>query len=363
MRIKKLTLNNFKNYNELKLVVNKDINCLIGDNGSGKTNVLDSIYYLLLTKSFLNTDYQLIKHDKSQTINTITIQNDKEYFISSKVERGKKKQFLIDKEPYKKLQEHIGKFPLVLISPYDTNLIHGGSENRRKFLDGIISQINPSYLDQLLKYSKLIKHRNSVLKKYVTTREIDHKLLDSIDEQIYPIAKELFKIRNAFFEDFLPQFLSRYNSLTENKEVVDMKYESDLKTEDLQQLFNRNKEKDMVLGRTSSGLHKDDYIFLIEDTALSKFGSQGQQKSYVMALKFTTFEILKKEKSVTPILLLDDIFDRIDQNRINQFLDMIKNGFFGQIFITDSHQDRIEKLFKPFKNKTAIFKIENGQLK
>ena len=142
-----------------------------------------------------------------------------------------------------------------------------------------------------------------------------------------------------------------------------MKYESDLKTEDLQQLFNRNKEKDMVLGRTSSGLHKDDYIFLIEDTALSKFGSQGQQKSYVMALKFTTFEILKKEKSVTPILLLDDIFDRIDQNRINQFLDMIKNGFFGQIFITDSHQDRIEKLFKPFKNKTAIFKIENGQLK
>ncbi len=363
MRIEKLYLSNFKNYEELNLRFVRQINCFVGDNGSGKTNVLDSLYYLLLTKSALNTDVQLIRKDQDHFIATSHLElEEQEHFISSSLHRGKKKQFLLNKEPYKKLAEHIGKFPAVMISPYDNALIHEGSEGRRKFFDGIIAQTDNEYLPLLFKYNKILKQRNAILKQHLESRYLDKDLLWSLDKQLTPLGNQILAKRAELIKYFTPIFEKDYGHLTDQKEHISITYDSKLLATDFKDLLVDSFEKDKILGRTNVGVHKDDYIFEINDMSLSKFGSQGQQKSYIMALKFANYKIIEDKKGFKPILLLDDIFDRMDGKRIGKFVEMVESGQFGQVFISDTHEERIQDLFCNIPDKMSIFKVQNGSI-
>ncbi len=363
MRIEKLYLSNFKNYEELSLRFEQPVNCFVGENGSGKTNLLDAIYFLLLTKSALNTDAQLIRKSSDHFIATTNLQSeDHSFFISATLQPGKKKQFLLNKEPYKKISAHIGKFPVVMISPYDNSLIHDGSEARRRFFDGIIAQMEPSYLDSLLSYAKILKQRNKVLKHYVETRYLDKDLLWSIDKQLIPVGNTILAKRAELMKYFIPVFAKDYGFISGEKEEVRITYQSALMDTDFKDLLILSFEKDKILGRTNVGIHKDDYLFELEDMSLSKFGSQGQQKSFIMALKFANYKLIEENKKFKPILLLDDIFDRMDGKRIGKFVEMVKAGVFGQLFISDTHPERIELLFKDMKDNLAIFNVENGKI-
>lgn len=364
MQIEKLYLSNFKNYEEESVLFHSNINCFVGENGSGKTNLLDAIYFLLLTKSALNIDNQLIKVGSGRFVVTVNLSiSDKKYFISSSLEEGKKKQFLVNKEPYKKLSNHIGRFPVVMISPYDTAIIHEGSETRRRFFDGIMAQINQEYLGKLLDYTKVLKQRNAILKNYVETRRINQDLVWSLNKQLIPLGNYILAKRAESLKYFIPEFNKLYKLISEDNENVQVAYQSQLLNTNFEELLTDSLEKDMITGRTNKGIHKDDYIFEIHhNMPLSKFGSQGQQKSFIMALKFANFNTIKEHNGFNPILLLDDIFDRIDQKRIEKLVEMVKNNCFGQIFITDTHQERIHEIFKDISEKVTTFKVQKGTI-
>lgn len=351
--IKKISLFNFKNYDELNLSFDKDVNCIVGKNGSGKTNLLDAIYYLAFTKSAFNhLDNQLIKKgETSFFVNGTFKYKKREDFISTGLTRGKKKEFLCNKKPYEKLNEHIGKIPLVLVTPYDTDLIREGSETRRKFFDGIISQLDSTYLNHLIQYNQLLKQRNYLLKSYLETRRLDEDLLTVLTEQMIPFAEYIFTARNNFLKDYIPIFKDKYKLLTNESELVSIQSKLSIKSESISDEFKVSLVKDKQNGRSNFGPHRQDYAFLMNEMNVNKFGSQGQQKSFIIALKLAQFQIIESRKKIRPILMLDDMFDRIDQNRINQFIEMISAKEFGQLFITDTHKERIEKAFfkVPFK--------------
>lgn len=364
MWLKNITLLNFKNYSETGLSFTETVNVFTGDNGSGKTNMLDAIHYLCLSKSYFNPiDSQQIKNGEEVfMIQGDFDRNDKNEKISCGIKRNQKKQFKRNKKEYDKLADHIGLFPVVMISPYDVNLIMEGSEERRKFIDNVISQTDAHYLDQLITYNKILQNRNALLKQIAITKRYDTTLLQILDEQLILAGNKIFALRKAFMTKFIPLFNDYYAYLTENRESVELLYQSQLNDETFGNLLQKSVEKDRVLERTTTGIHKDELVFSISNMPLKKFGSQGQQKSFLIALKLAQYAYLAKNKGFKPLLLLDDIFDKLDDNRVQKLMQMVSHHDFGQIFITDTGMGRVKAIFKEIDVEVTFFTVDNGQM-
>ncbi|KQS35253.1 DNA replication/repair protein RecF [Pedobacter sp. Leaf194] len=365
MWLKNITLLNFKNYGDAAISFSDTVNVFTGNNGSGKTNMLDAIHYLCLCKSYFNPiDGQQIKTGED----IFMIQGDfnrnlKNEKISCGVKRNQKKQFKRNKKEYDKLADHIGLFPVVMVSPYDVNLIMEGSEERRKFIDNVISQTDSHYLDQLIAYNRVLANRNALLKQIALTKRYDATLLQILDEQLINAGKKIFAIRKAFMNEFIPLFNEYYSYLTDNKETVELSYLSQLNETPFDELLQKSVEKDRVLERTTTGVHKDELAFIISGMALKKFGSQGQQKSFLIALKLAQYAYLAKNKGFKPLLLLDDIFDKLDDSRVQKLMQMVSHHDFGQIFITDTGIERVKSIFKKIEVDVTLFEVENGHIK
>jgi len=364
MWLKNITLLNFKNYCDADLQFSDTVNVFTGNNGSGKTNMLDAIHYLCLCKSYFNPiDGQQIKTGSDLfMIQGDFDRNERNDKITCGVKRNQKKQFKRNKKEYEKLADHIGLFPVVMVSPYDVNLIMEGSEERRKFIDNVISQTDSHYLDQLIAYNRILLNRNAFLKQISITRKYDPTLLEILDEQLVIAGNKIFATRKAFMDEFIPLFNEYYLYLTENKEVVSLNYQSQLIDFPFETLLKKSVEKDRVLERTTTGIHKDELAFEISEMPLKKFGSQGQQKSFLIALKLAQYAYLAKNKGFKPLLLLDDIFDKLDDHRVQKLMQMVSHQDFGQIFITDTGKERVKSVFEKIQVDVTLFEVKEGQI-
>ncbi|MBA6155496.1 DNA replication/repair protein RecF [Tenacibaculum sp. S7007] len=360
MYLQKISLVNFKNIETQSFDFQKKINCFVGNNGIGKTNVLDAIYYLSFAKSYFNSIAgQNIRHGQEFfMIEGDYLLNDRNEKIVCSLKRGQKKVLKRNGKAYEKFSEHIGQLPLVIISPADRDLIVEGSDTRRKFIDGVISQQDKKYLQGLISYNKIVSQRNALLKYFAANRTFDALNLKVYDEQLVEYGSVIYNKRKAFLEEFVPIFNEKHQIISGAKEEVNLRYKSQLHDVSFETLLANSIEKDRMLQYTSSGVHKDDLNFEIGEYPIKKFGSQGQQKSYLIALKLAQFEFIKKQSNVTPILLLDDIFDKLDENRVSQIVDLVNNDEFGQIFITDTHFERTENVIKKSNQEYQIFKLD-----
>jgi len=359
--LKVLSAVNFKNFLGVEIPLNPKINCFVGNNGQGKTTILDAIYYLSFCKSFLNPiDSQNINYNDAFFV----LQGEYERFgkterIYCGLKKGQKKIFKRNKKEYEKLADHIGLFPLVIISPSDSDLITLGSDLRRKFLDGIISQFDHAYLENLLIYNKAVNQRNALLKYFQKNRTFNQDQLDSWDNQLVKYGELLFEKRQKLIRDLTPVFQKYYRKISGGHEDVQLVYQSQLmKGEFLEQLKNSLPEDSRKLYSTV-GVHKDDLIFQISERPIKKFGSQGQQKSFLIALKLAQLEFLKNTVGVNPILLLDDVFDKLDEERVSHILEMVNGNQFGQIFLSDTHPKRIEDILSRLKLDSSVFEVNN----
>jgi DNA replication and repair protein RecF len=364
MYLQQLSVINFKNYAEAGLIFSDGVNVFTGNNGAGKTNLLDAIHYLSLCKSYFNPiDGQQIKHGADFFIITGNFnKNGSIEAIACSVKRNQKKQFKRNKKDYQRLADHIGLFPLVMVSPYDISIIIEGSEERRKFIDNVISQTDNRYLDELISYNKVLINRNVLLKQIADTGRYDPNLMEVYDEQLTASGNKIFEKRKAFMESFAGIFDTHYRYLSDNAEQVELSYESQLMTGDFASLLKKNMEKDRVLERTSAGVHKDDLLFTIHGLPMKKFGSQGQQKSFLIALKLAQYSFLYRQKGFKPILLLDDIFDKLDEQRVTKLMHMISNHDFGQVFITDTSVNRVKTIFNDIGVDIKLFTVKGGEI-
>ncbi len=348
MVLKNISLLNYKNFESISFQFDPKINCLVGNNGVGKTNVLDAIYHLSFGKSYFNPiTGQNIKHGEDFFViegNYTKNEREERFIVSAK--RGQKKIIKRNSKVYDKFSDHIGFLPLVIISPADRDLIIEGSDTRRKFIDGVISQGDSNYLMNLLSYNKVLSQRNSLLKYFAVNHTFNQDTLDIYNEQLNEFGSIIFEKRKVFLESFLPIFLKRHESISNSKESVSLTYKSQLEEKDLLSLLNENALKDKMSQYTNFGIHKDDLIFEIDGHPIKKFGSQGQQKSYLIALKLAQFDFIKEQNKVNPILLMDDIFDKLDENRVEQIITLVDNEDFGQLFISDTHAERTENVIK-----------------
>src|SRR5690554_492414 len=363
MWLKNLSVFNFKNYDQANLGFVPEVNVFAGNNGSGKTNLLDAIHYLSLCKSYFNPiDSQQIK----QGADWFMVQGDFEkddipYNIACSLKKNQKKLFKKDKKEYQRLADHIGLFPLVMISPADTGIVMEGSEERRKFMDNVISQTDARYLDRLIAYNRALQQRNALLKQLGRSGMPDPHLMEALDAQLIDHGEEIFKKRQAFIEQFLPEFERHYLFLTDSAELVKLKYESQLQEQSFAELLASSFERDRIMERTTSGIHKDDMIFTIhDDLPLKRFGSQGQQKSFLIALKLAQYTYFLEVKGFKPLLLLDDIFDKLDDLRVRKLMEMVSHDEFGQLFVTDTHADRIRSIFEGIDTNIRFFDIDKG---
>lgn len=359
MHLKTLNLINYKNFKNQTFEFNSKVNCFVGSNGVGKTNILDAIYHLSFGKSYFNPiASQNIKHGEDFFVVDGRYSKDlKEEKIIVSLKKGGKKVIKRNSKSYNRFSDHIGLLPLVIISPVDRDLITEGSDLRRKFIDGVISQNDKIYLDQIIRYNKILSQRNSLLKQFYLSRTFDHDTIEIYDEQLSKIGNLIFNKRKEFLELFTPIFFEKYSIISNNKEKVNLNYKSQLKNHRLQDLLISNIEKDKVLQYTSAGTHKDDIEFLIGNYPIKKFGSQGQQKSFLIALKLAQYEVLKAKSGNSPILLLDDIFDKLDSKRVKQIIKMVNDSNFGQLFISDTDAKRTENVVKSAHDNYEIFKL------
>jgi len=351
MYLKKITLLNYKNFESATFDFNSKINCFVGFNGVGKTNALDAIYHLAFTKGYFNSiAVQNIQHDKDFFLIDGTFDlNDKEEVISCSIKRGLKKIVKRNGKEYERLSEHIGLIPLVIISPNDTNLISEGSDVRRKFMDSVIAQSDKAYLQHLLSYQKVLSQRNSLLKYFALNHTFDKLNVEIYDRQLIEFGEPIYRKRIEFSKKFKPIFSERYKHISEDIENVNFTYKTQLDSTSFEELLKSNIEKDRLLQYTSVGIHRDDLLYSIDGYQIKKFGSQGQQKSYLIALKLAEFDFVKSQSKLTPILLLDDIFDKLDENRVSKIIALVNDGNFGQLFISDTHAERTEKVIKKTK--------------
>lgn len=343
MILKSLRLTHFKNHPESHFEFMDRINCILGKNGRGKTNLLDAIYYLSFSKSALSTQDRLsITHEEAAF--TLFGQYT-DLTIALQFEKGRPKTIKIDGQEPDKISNVIGKVPLVMVLPDDTAMIKEGSEERRKFFDGALSQMDSNYLQQLLKYNKLLKQRNSLLKLNNGTG-IDRKLLESFDDQLIPLAVRISSRRQELLESFLPFFLTNYRALHEGTEVPAIQFKTQV-GDSFEKQFRSNVQKDLIMQRTLLGCHRDDFEFLLNDSPIRRFGSQGQQKTFMISLKLALYDFLKEKTGKKPLLLLDDIFDKLDDSRIALLVSLLQDRKrFQQIFITDARNDRSKELLK-----------------
>jgi DNA replication and repair protein RecF len=359
MYLKKIVLVNYKNFDTAEFVFDEKINCFVGNNGAGKTNVLDAIYHLAFAKGYFNSvSGQNIKHGQEFfLIEGVFEKLNKEELLSCSLKRGQKKVVKRNGKEYEKLSNHIGLIPLVIISPADTNLITEGSDVRRKFVDGVIAQSDKLYLQNLIKYNKVLSQRNSLLKYFALNHTFDALNLNIYNEQLIEIGSKIYLKRKEFLTKFIPIFKESYKHIAGVDENVDLQYKSHLDSIDFKTLLADNLEKDRFLQYTSVGIHKDDLLYTIEGHAIKKFGSQGQQKSYLVALKLAQFDFIKKQMNTTPILLLDDIFDKLDASRVEKLIALVNEDAFGQVFISDTNAQRTEEVIKKTNQTYKMFQL------
>lgn len=365
MQIKELSLHQFKNHHHSEISFSSGVNAFIGPNGSGKTNVLDAIHYLSMCKSYLNSiDKQNIEfNEKFFSISGRWEYKDKNYTVNCSYKLGAKKSVKLNKKEYEKLADHIGKFPVVFISPYDGDLINEGSELRRRWIDGIISQVDSAYLNHLQSYQKVLRQRNALLKNMHEHRLFDIESIEVWDVQMINLGNKIHRIRAEFLTSFIPIFKKFYDEIANQEENVKIEYRSQLSDSEFSVLLKEFHKKDSFTQYSNVGTHKDDLLFTIKDHPIKKFGSQGQQKSFIIALRLAQFEWLKTMKETSPILLLDDIFDKLDHDRVQKLVSLVTNKFFGQVIISDTDRDRMVKLLGSLSMKSKLFETENGSVK
>lgn len=366
LELRKLNLFNFRNYEQASVAFEGQVHCLLGKNGSGKTNLLDAIYYLSFTKSSLiATDGQNIRTGQGLfSIRGTFDVNATTHEVLCSYQVGQKKIMKEDGNDYGRLSEHIGKYPAVMIAPNDIELIWDGGEIRRKFFDSMISQVNREYLERLIAYTAHLKMRNSLLKRFAERGSVDHDLLESCDRQLIPCGDFIAKTRQEFLQAFLPYFRKHYQFLSDNgSESVSIEYRSGTDDEGFADALQKNLNRDIILQRTTMGIHRDDFIFTLDGFELKRHGSQGQQKSFLIGLKLAEFDVLTLHKKFKPILLLDDIFDKLDDDRIARLIELVGGGTFGQLFITDARPDRSEVLLRDVGIRAENFLVESGNLR
>lgn len=365
MYLKQLSIINFKNYAEFEAQFSEKINCFVGNNGMGKTNLLDAIHYLSFCKSFFNSvDSQNIKHNEGFFVVQGNFEKSGEVSeVYCGLKKNQKKIFKKNKKEYERLSEHIGQFPLVMISPSDAELINGSSDVRRRFLDGIISQYDKVYLDKLISYNQVLKQRNALLKHFFESRSFDSETLEIWDDQLINYGRSILEIRQEFLKQFIPLFNKHYRFISESKEEVALHYENSLGEKDFKTAILTALARDRAVHYTTVGPHKDDLEFTLDGFSLKKFASQGQQKSYLLALKLAQFEFIKEQKNTKPLLLLDDVYDKLDEERFTKLLEMVSSNSFGQVFITDTHPERIEHLLNKKQIENKIFIVGQGTVK
>ncbi len=371
MILRELHILNYKNIREADLTFSDKLNCFIGLNGQGKTNILDAIYLLSFTKSAFNIlDSQNITHDADMALvqghymvddSQCTMHD--EHTVSCGLKRGVKKQFRLDKTDYKRLIDHIGLIPLVMVCPEDSELIAEGSDERRRFLNVVISQQDKTYIEYLTSYNALLKQRNALLKQYAEATDIPWDLFEVLEAQMTPPAEYIYQKRSEFIERFIPIFQSVYNEIAGGNEQVSLRYISQLQDRNLPEAFVRTRQRDLILGWTSQGVHKDELEMLLGDYPLKRVGSQGQQKTYLLAMKLAQALYLSTDSPVhqftdSPILLLDDIFDKLDSERVERIISLVRSERFGQIFITDTDRQHLTNLLGS--TDARIFHVEKG---
>ena len=357
--LRSLTLLNFKNYEEASLQFCPKINCLVGKNGIGKTNVLDAIYYLSLCKSAFNAvDVQNIRYGQDFfVLQGEYSKAEKTEQINCGVKSGHKKVFKRNGKEYEKLSDHIGLLPLVIISPSDSNLILEGSDERRKFMDGVLSQFDRQYLDDLMRYNRALTQRNLLLKDFAQKNWFDPDMLELWNEQLITTGKRIFEKRRIFIQQLIPVFQHYYEFVSGGNEEVELAYESQLLEGDFSELLTNSVDKDRRILYTSVGVHKDDLILKLSKYPIKRVGSQGQQKTFLVALKLAQFDYIKQQTDEFPILLLDDIFDKFDANRVGKIINLVASSNFGQIFITDTSQERMGEILKQMEGDYKLFQI------
>lgn len=357
--LKHLSLINYKNFGSKDFDFNATINCLVGHNGVGKTNVLDAIYHLSFGKSYFNpVATQNIKHGEDFfVLNGDFGKNERQEKIVCSFKKGAKKIIKRNGKAYDKFSEHIGLLPVVIISPFDRDLIIEGSETRRRFIDGVISQSDKEYLSSLIAYNKVLAQRNALLKYFAANHTFDQTALMVYNEQLQTHGTVIFKKRNAFLDIFIPIFEQQYAQIANADETTGISYQSKLYEDSLNTLLTNALEKDRALQYTSVGTHKDDLLFTLNGHAIKRFGSQGQQKSFLIALKLAQFQFIGQRAKTTPILLLDDIFDKLDAQRVEHLVHLVNQDRFGQLFISDTHKERTEAVVKNTKRQYKIFEL------
>jgi len=364
MHIQDLSIVNFKNYSEASLELHPKLNCFVGDNGAGKTNILDAIFYLCMCKSYFNSsdqfsiytgaDYMILKAN--------FFRKNKTEEVYCGLKNNKKKKFRRNKKEYGKLSDHIGLFPVVMVSPADIQLILDGSEERRKYINSVISQYNKPYLNDAINYNKVLAQRNKLLKDMQRGKS-QFDLLDIFDEQLIELGNAIFSQRKQFIHDYIPVFHNYYSVISGGEESVELVYLSQLNSENFAEQLKNSRERDLAVQFTSVGIHKDDLVLNLNGTSIRKIGSQGQQKTYLVSLKLAQFEFLKQVNKVLPILLLDDVFDKFDANRVKKILKLVADESFGQIFITHTNMDRMKALLDELGNNYKLFVVTRGTVK
>ena len=363
MILKNISIINYKNIKGANLDLSPKINCLIGHNGMGKTNFLDAIYYLSFCRSTnLPIDSQIITHDENFFMLEGNYENDNGDVenIYCGMKRGTKKHFKRNKKEYKRLSQHIGLIPLILVSPSDVSLIEGGSEERRKLMDVVISQYDHSYIEALANYNKALQQRNALLKMEA---EPDPMLMELWEQQMAQNGEILFAKRQAFVCELVPIFQQIYQHISGNQEKVDLQYSSHCTRGPLLEVIQRDRFKDRAVGYSLHGVHRDDLEFLLGGYQMKREGSQGQNKTFVIALKLAQFSFLQRTVSnTTPLLLLDDIFDKLDAQRVEAIVQLVSGDNFGQIFITDTNRDHLDQILRRLNGDYKLFYVENGEI-
>lgn len=363
MILKRISILNYKNLEQAELEFSPKMNCFIGQNGMGKTNLLDAVYYLSFCKSATNPiDSQNIRHEGDFFVIQgfyDTDQGDPEEVYCG-LKRRQKKQFKRNKKEYSRLSDHIGFIPLVMVSPADAALIAGGSDERRRFMDVVISQYDREYLDALIRYNKALAQRNALLK---AEQEADEELMSVWEETMAAAGEVVYKKRSEFIAEFIPTFQSFYSYISQDKEKVNLSYESHAFNGSLLDMLQASRQRDRIMGYSLKGIHKDDLVMQLGDFPIKREGSQGQNKTYLIALKLAQFDFLKRTGAhSTPLLLLDDIFDKLDASRVEQIVKLVAGDNFGQIFITDTNREHLDKILKKVEKEYKVFAVDNGNV-
>ena len=362
MILKRISILNYKNLEEVELGFSAKLNCFFGLNGMGKTNLLDAVYFLSFCKSSGNPiDSQNIRHEQDffviQGFYEAEDGTPEEIYCGMK--RRSKKQFKRNKKEYSRFSDHIGFLPLVMVSPADSELIAGGSDERRRFMDVVISQYDKEYLDALIRYNKALTQRNTLLKSELPVEE---ELFLVWEEMMAQAGEVVFKKREAFIKEFIPIFQSFYSFISQDKEQVGLSYDSHAREASLLEVLKQSRERDKIMGFSLRGIHKDELNMLLGEFPIKKEGSQGQNKTYLIALKLAQFAFLNKRGQTTPILLLDDIFDKLDASRVEQIIKLVSENGFGQIFITDTNRKYLDEILLAMNHDYALFRVERGEV-